>query len=70
MSMNPDICLSWKGIQMTNDTKTARPWAIQWLLDHGHKALIWLQFIVGALTWIALDPDPVKLLEALQSCMS
>lgn len=44
--------------------------AIKWLIDHGHKILIWIQFLVAVVVWIAADPDPSVLLELLQSCLA
>ena len=43
---------------------------IKWLLDHGHKLLIWIQFIVALLVWITANPDPAALLAALQACIA
>lgn len=43
---------------------------IKWVLDHGHKILIWVQFVAAVLIWITADPDPAELLKALQSCVT
>ena len=55
---------------MGSNVVTKRNPIVQWLIDHGYKALIWIQFIVALLIWITADPDPEALLATLEQCIS
>lgn len=43
---------------------------IKWIIAHGHKALIWLQFLIAVILWITADPDPAELMKVLQECLN
>lgn len=42
---------------------------ITWILAHGHKVLIWAQFVIVVVLWITADPNPAELLAELQQCI-
>lgn len=44
--------------------------ALKWVLAHGHKVIIWVQFLAALLVWITADPDPSELLKLLESCIA
>jgi len=41
---------------------------LAWLWANGHKVLLWIQFIVGALIIIGANPDPQELYDAMMKC--
>lgn len=39
---------------------------MKWLWEHHHKILIWIIFLATLVEWISDNPDPQKLLDALE----
>ena len=36
---------------------------VKWVVAHGHKVLIWIQFFIAVILWITADPNPGELMK-------